>query len=431
MRLTSARAAMTRARLLEGLAVAVVLTGCAGLIGVPDLTFDEQAGQTGPDGSIAGDGSADGSPAGDAAVDAAHDSGDASPSCDESKLQTDPHHCGRCGHDCGGGACNAGKCEAVRLATIGGAPLEDIVEHGDELFVSTFIRYVTEKGGIWKLGKTPGDAVLYADVRYAQKMAIVGDTLYFVAFDAVFDDAGAEGGLYACDLKGPTPCVPRLVFAAESPHALAVDQGTLYFNDRTPGQGILRYVPPSSATDVVGEGFTPYQMWVDDGSVYYVSTYYGTRAQDDVGFLWALRDTSNVEEVSRYQDQSARAGDVTGGPNALYFSVYDWTAANGGVVRRVPRPGTSGVSECDYGGSTNKRPSGIHVDGARIYWANQGDFDAPWDNGSIASCDLDGCCAAPTTLWSGGGQPIGITGDDRALYWVTHRSGGVWKVAKP
>jgi hypothetical protein len=29
------------------------------------------------------------------------------------------------------------------------------------------------------------------------------------------------------------------------------------------------------------------------------------------------------------------------------------------------------------------------------------------------------------------GEPVAITGDDKGLYWVTYRTGTVWKIAKP
>jgi hypothetical protein len=84
---------------------------------------------------------------------------------------------------------------------------------------------------------------------------------------------------------------------------------------------------------------------------------------------------------------------------AHYVTMYDYDNAttSGGVVRRVPR--TSGVLPCDYGGSGNKRPFGLHVDASRIYWTNQGEGRLPYTNGSVVSCDSR--AAAPRRRSSG------------------------------
>ena len=51
-------------------------------------------------------------------------------------LQTDPKNCGRCGHDCLGGACGAGKCQAIELAAVS-APLAHALVSGSYVYVST------------------------------------------------------------------------------------------------------------------------------------------------------------------------------------------------------------------------------------------------------------------------------------------------------
>ena len=34
-------------------------------------------------------------------------------------------------------------------------------------------------------------------------------------------------------------------------------------------------------------------------------------------------------------------------------------------------------------------------------------------------------------MWTGDGQPEGITGDADAIYFVTRTKGSIWKIAKP
>jgi hypothetical protein len=73
----------------------------------------------------------------------------------------------------------------------------------------------------------------------------------------------------------------------------------------------------------------------------------------------------------------------------------------------------------------------VYVDETRVYWANQGNPDAPHEDGSIAYCELDGCCSTPIVAWTGTGEPVRITGDATAIYWVTYRTDAIWKMAKP
>lgn len=79
----------------------IVATGCAGLIGVPDLSYDETAGGT--DGAaLDGTTPGDGFDAGPVTTNDANTCG--------ANLDTDLRNCGRCGHDCSGGQCAGGLC---------------------------------------------------------------------------------------------------------------------------------------------------------------------------------------------------------------------------------------------------------------------------------------------------------------------------------
>lgn len=420
---------MTLRRRAQVLALLAVLTGCAGLIGVPDLTYDESAPQ-GSSGNTSGgiDGSST-TPKAD---------GSTSPTeagtvpCDESKLATDENNCGRCGHDCVGGACEGGQCKPVALGAIGSAPLRTIVEHGDDLYVSTKIKLVGEVGGIWRVAKSGSPAPTpYVTLEYAEEMTIIGDTLYFIVQDQPFvADSGTYGGLWSCDLKVPGPCTPKLVAAAETPYAIASDLGKVYYTDYAGSGAILQYEPGSAGPTVFRPGYVPLLFWVDGQSVYYLARFVNANPYR-VKVFDVFQDAGDATELDVWTNTEADLGVLTGSANALYYSANVYTGSTAGLVRRLPRPGTNGATLCDYGGTTNKRPEGIHLDGARIYWANQGDFAPPYGNGSIASCERDGCCTAPTTHWTGSGEPTAITGDAKAIYWVTYRTGEIWKLAKP
>ena len=73
----------------------LLITGCAGLIGVPDLTFDENAAQGGNEGGP--NGNAEGGVPGRDGSTTGPD-GEVPPTCN-ADLTKDPKNCGACGHE--------------------------------------------------------------------------------------------------------------------------------------------------------------------------------------------------------------------------------------------------------------------------------------------------------------------------------------------
>jgi hypothetical protein len=106
-----------RLRSLSSLLIATFSLGCTGTVSV-----EEAAGSAG--GSIVAGGatSAGGSPA--------------TPCLDTTN---DPHNCGQCGHDCLGGACAAGRCQPVVLASGERFP-NSITSDGSEVFWANWVQ---------------------------------------------------------------------------------------------------------------------------------------------------------------------------------------------------------------------------------------------------------------------------------------------------
>jgi hypothetical protein len=223
--------------------------------------------------------------------------------------------------------------------------------------------------------------------------------------------------------------VPTRITVAKQPNVLAVENGALFYNDQTT-VGIMKYVPGGTPSL-----FRAYRgtrnLFVDGPDVFFTVTY-SPASPPQYAYVYRIHpDTDDSEQQFVYSTPTATAGRLRGSPTALYFTAYDWRNATGGVVRRIPRAG-SATTPCSYGGAENKRPDGLHIDTTKIYWTNQGEWASPYAGGSVASCPLAGCCTAAEveTLWTGDGEPGAITADDKALYWVTFRKGGIWKLAK-
>ena len=403
------------------LASGVALTGCSALIGVNDIYV---SGET--EGGAAADSARDST---FTDSDLQSDGGAETGPC-VADLQNDVKNCGRCGHDCRGGTCAAGKCQAVELAVVANAPFNHIVVSTQHVFVSTQINLTTEVGGLWRVPKSGGGAELYvpASFRYAEQMAIVGDTLYFTVDDEPTNGTTQFGGFYSCPVIGSAPCAPTLLASADSPGGVTTDRGRVFYSDDATGKGWMVYTPGGGAPTVFIDGYGPLSsMFVDGTSAFYSYTTFTSPQR--ARLIEAYADGGIVERYN-YESPTAEDGVLLGSPNALLFTAYDFANTSEGVVRRIPRNGT--VLPCSYGGVTNKRPYGLYFDANRIFWTNQGEGAAgSFAGGGVLACDLAGCCAAADELWSGTGQPTALTGDADAVYWVTRSGSGVWKVAKP
>ncbi len=403
------------------LATVVALTGCNALLDVKDIYFDPNA----PGGPVV-DSSTDAPANGDEA--STIDAGTDASTC-FADLTKDAKNCGRCGHDCLNGACSAGKCQAAQLTTIAAAPLFNIVLSDQYIFVSTRVTLVTQSGGIWRIAKTGGAPELYANLRDAEGMGILGDQLYFAVDDSPSGGgAGQTGGLYSCPIKGAAPCVPTLIAPATAPSAIAVDQNRVFYGDDDTGKGLMVYAPPAPPTVFRADfGFAP-NYFVDGNEAFYSFTFQPPSPPQQAKVLEVFAD-GGTDEKYAYASATADDGRLVGTPGFLLFSAYDFSNTTGGVVRRIVR---DGGTACNYGGTGNKRPFGIHADGKRIYWANQGDGPAtPYTNGSLVSCDEATCCSTPDVMWTGNGQPAAVAGDAEAVYFTTYATGAVWKIAKP
>lgn len=406
-----------RHRLRLAVLAGFVLTGCSALIGVNDIFLD-------PTGGTGSEGGADEASTLDRAIDTT--TGD-SATCN-TDLQKDQKNCGRCGHDCFGGACNAGKCAATELAAITDAPSYQVIVAGPSVFFSTRIALTTQAGGIWRVPKIGGAPEAYVTIRYAEGMGVIGDTLYFVVDDDPADSATKFGGLYSCPVAGTAPCAPKLIATATNARGLVIDGGKVFYGDDGTGKGLMTYTPGGAPPALfrAGFGFSG-DYFVEGTKAFYTATIFNNPRRAK---LLEIFPDGGVDETFIYENPQAVDGTVFGTSTFLLFTAYDGTSTTGGVVRRIPRAG--GPAPCDFGAASNARPYGVTADDQRIYWTNQGGGAAePFTGGSLATCQLSACCTMPDTLWTGDGMPTGITTDSTAIYFVTRGRGSLWKIAKP
>lgn len=404
---------MKRAHLFLSLAI---LTGCAGLIGVPDLTFDENAKET--DGGPTTDGPsvrADGSTDGDGSV--------VVPACDTQKLQNDPSHCGRCGHDCLGGACNAGKCESVLVR--GG------LENPDDLVVDAANVYVTARGNgaVLRIAKADGKTdVLASGQVEARGVALDGQNLYWSNGSFAGDGGGDYwGGVWGCTL--PACAEKRLVTEGDYAFNVRFFGGFLYFAENN-NEAIVRVKADGSGRTAVGSGNKPFALAVDSEHVYFTAR---------SGFLERVpAEGGGTQEKMGPLEIGGSHGFVTADADRVYWAYTSETGGTGYVYSAL-KASPDGPKE-SYG-TANKGSVGVAVDGSTLYWTNEGTFTDDGTNnrdGEILACPSVGCGGAPPTSLQGGlTSPGAITIDGDAVYFLSFGTkygsadGELRRIAKP
>ncbi len=405
---------MRRTRILNVLSFIVVLTGCAGLIGVPDLTFDEQADQGNPDGSTSNiDGATgDGSVTGD---------GGPAPPCDESKLQTDTRHCGRCNHDCLGGECKAGKCESVVV--------REGLENPTDLAVDAANVYVTVRGSgtVLRIAKIDGKTdVLASGHDEARGVTLDGQKLYWSNLD--FDGDGGDdywGGVWGCTL--PACADTKLVTLGDWAASVRFSGGFLYFAENN-NSTVVRVRPDGTMRATVGTGTKPSSLAVDATHVYF--------ATNSNNLQRALLDGGAQESVGPLS-YGGLQGYVTVDDERVYWAYADYESPKGHVVSALKA--NPAAPKVTYG-TANVNSHGVAVDALTLYWTNEGNFDGDFvnqKNGEVLACPKTGCAGPPVVLQQGLTWPGAILVDGDAIWFLTYGSkqgsadGELRRIAKP
>lgn len=387
-------------------AAVAALTGCTAVLGVNDVFFDPSTPQGGADGSVVGaDGAVlrpDGGARGDAAC--------------EADLEKDPRHCGRCNHDCVGGACTGGKCEPVLLASVS-RPAGVAV---DETYV-----YATSyaEGSITRVDKRTGQgAKVLTTVPTAHGILLTQTPRRLWFTSDVNNSVG--GGLFACTPPECTDTTP--IGALGNGRHLAAEGNTVFVATST---GVFKVTSAVAVTapvlvnDQVGQ---PFAVAADAAHVYYTSLAVGMRrTQVDGG--------GGAEVVGPFNSPTNFAF-VTLDANRFYWAYTDATTKKGQVVGADK----AAVATRTTYTSTGERSAGVAVDATYLYWVDDGTStnDVPNGDGTINACPIAGCPASgPLVLVSGLRSGGMIVQDEEALYWAEWGTSGgdgrVRKVAKP
>jgi hypothetical protein len=373
------------------------LAGCTAVLGVRDIYLDPSAGEGGLDGAVSPDGSP--TPEGGAP--------DTGPpvDCAGADLQTDAKHCGRCGHDCLGGKCEAGVCKAVLLVPGLDQPVALAVD-AQSIFVTQY-----GSGTIIQTAKDgTGPKPVITGQPNVQGVVIDGQTLYWSNRDFPADGNMRKGGVYKCTL--PT-CTAQLVSAANFAVNVTKFGDQLFFGGNNESKLYQVKTDGTGRIELDATINKPFGVATDGAHVYFTSqasTFY--RVPVGGGALQAM---------------GSAAGPTVGLTVVDATRVY-WTT--GDKVLGLDKATPQGVPTNYFSGGQDA--AGLAVDDVNVYWTNYLDAD-----GDLRFCPKVGNCQGGGTALAGGMiRPFTITTDATAVYWVEEGlpgavNGRLWKIAKP
>lgn len=434
---------------------ATMLAACRAVLDIGPLTLLDDAAapaDTGP-ASIAEDGSTadrDGDDGSDGPRDASGAGAD-SGGC-IADLKSDPKHCGRCDHDCQGGACDSGACQPVKLAD-GLAMPEGLVVDASNVFVTEWdlhriVRFGKSALGPCTKAPLPSACIFTADQADVWRPTAMGIDRQNVYWANTGRNTSHE--IRACPRSGcggqSAKLVARLghealrhVFGDDVlPLELVVRDGQVFWPESN--GGAIRSAPTSGGaitTYLASGSFTPLAIAVDDTTVFFTDD----TNQHPARIQAVARDGSAPDggAVELIAEAPARPyGIALTASGHLYWTVPFVASTDDGLVQAVPKAGIpDGGPPIGAVALSQMGPRALIVDAKNVYWLLTGSPNAP--TGMLVYCPLSGCPNdGPIVLASQQRVPRHLTQDERAVYWsneglahATTYDGQVWKIAKP
>lgn len=385
------------------LAGALVLTGCSALIGVNDIFLD-------PNAALPGEGGASETGTSDGPL---RETGSEGGTC-TADLQVDKKNCGRCGHDCLGGNCAAGKCELVALAGSLAAPTALALD-------ATYV-YVANSGDntVVRIPKTGGNVEQLVTGWSTMLGVTVSGTSLFWSSNTGFGDGGGGnfGGLWTCTLPACTD--KKNVSTAGYVRHLDARNGYVYYGTMS---DVRRVKADGTAEQILAPSVN--QTWsvaADATHVYYNSNQnslqrvlVGGGGEEPVGPL-----------IANY------VGFVAVDSQRFYWAYVD-VSKKGQILSGLK---TAPATRVTYG-NANEGAVGVASDETNLYWSNDGTATGIESNGDgeLLTCPVAGCTGDPVRLADKLHYAGAIVTDATAVYFLefggrSGANGRLLKIAK-
>jgi hypothetical protein len=345
-------------------------------------------------------------------VDAGVDAPIVDAGCDaaDADLATSADHCGRCGHSCLGGACEAGVCQPVTIASNQQRPA-GVATDGTNVFWSNdtlgFIAGNVATCPLAGCGAIPSNLVIEG----ASAVAVDGTDVFFSSEPP---DNSNDLSLAKCSKTGCGGESSTIVGARHNAFRFAMDATDLYVLDAT---SIVRCAK-------TGCGQTPATV---------VTTSASGLALDGNDIFLASNMVIAKCGKSGCSVPTPLASNETSADNiAVFGGELFWSndEEGTGTVRRC----TASACSPSTVASSLERPFSIAVDASGNYWVDYGTFAASYKDGAVKTCPLAGCSGAPIVLATSR-NPVAIALDGVSVVWaetnVDYGTGRIRRVAKP
>jgi len=330
---------------------------------------------------------------------------------------------GGCPHDCLGGACVAGACQAYALVTKLNGPI-NLAQMSDRVFWTDYSLTDATRSDVGSVDKATGTFKVLAG---------------YPLIDAPWGIAADDTNVYVVNASGPstilrcTPdqCDQTSVFYdnALQPTVVALAGSYAYWME--PFVDSISRMPKT--------GGTAEQVAQPNTSA--ANGQFACIASDSTYIYWSEPDNDVImrQAIGGQQPETVFTLPTGSYPAALwldsgvlYFTAGGTTVGSGFIGYGNP-DGTGGPQML---ATKQRTPWTVVTDATYAYWTNEGDFDQnnnPLDDGSVMRCEKAGC-TTPVVLASNLADPHGIVVDDTAIYFATTATstgdGTIWRLAK-
>lgn len=304
-------------------------------------------------------------------------------------VSADPANCGACGHDCLGGACSAGACQPIVLAS------------ASEAVDAANVYWVTYWGSLWKVPLGGGDATEMVHLESSPpgglaSIAVHGGKVYWTSsVDTTVRSIPTVGGE-----------VTALTSQAGILYTIAANDTGVYWGYSPVQAKILRLAPGATSPTLVALKVNRTKIAVDQTHVYYGHDTLDALMKAPIGGGEAIELAKNAPAHKLVVDAK---------------SIY-WTSGNvtgidvgKGKVSRMPLAGGTPVVLAEG----LNWPAGIATDAENVYFTDRHD-------GKVMRVPLAG--GPVVVLAEQQYSSLAVVLDDKAIYWIGAES--ITKLAK-
>lgn len=307
-------------------------------------------------------------------------------------------HCGRCDHDCLGGACELGQCKPL-LVTQDAAGALTLIREGSHIFWTN-----RNSGAVWRANLDPPFEPVQIVTGPPGPEDLASDGV------RVFWTNTAQGTVGRVGIDGASP-----ITLAQIPMAGGIGVGPSYVFVASSDGSVWR-IPKDPANDgaqelIASGSFVPKRIALRGEQLFFTDT-----AADPPGISGGIWVTPALPGSQPNRLLVGSTHHLVVSDTAIYFSA--WTE---GYIRRSGLDGSNPT----YLAQGQYPAACVAIDGTHVYWTAHGDGDAV---GAIRRAPLDG--GGIETLADHRRQPFGIALTDKAVYWADMGDGSILRIAK-